>query len=83
VLAFYFSLLPQFVDQGTPTLPQVLILAATHAGLALVWLLIVVIVLDRIRTFLQRPRVHQTVQGLTGVALIGLGVKLATASARG
>jgi RhtB (resistance to homoserine/threonine) family protein len=79
VLAFYLSLLPQFVDPDRAVVPQVLILALTHAVLALLWLLVVVFVLDRLRRIMQRPRVRRTLEGLTGLALVGFGIRLATA----
>jgi threonine/homoserine/homoserine lactone efflux protein len=78
VLAFYFSLLPQFVNGKSPALPQVLLLAGTHACFALVWLLIVVAVLNRLRQFLRRPRVRRSLEGFTGIALVSLGIRLIT-----
>jgi len=72
VLALYFSLLPQFAD----TLPQVLILAATHAVIGLVWLLLVVLVLGWLRRVLGRPRVRRGIEGVTGVGLLGPAVEL-------
>jgi threonine/homoserine/homoserine lactone efflux protein len=78
VLAFYFSLLPQFVNSKSPALPQVLLLAATHAFFALIWLLIVVTVLNRLRQFLRRPRVRRSLEGFTGIALVSLGIRLIT-----
>ena len=80
VLAFYFSLLPQFVDQTHPALPQVLVLAGTHAFFALVWLLIVVAVLDRLQRFLRRPRAQRVLEGFTGLALVGFGLRLISAA---
>ena len=80
VLAFYFALLPQFVSHGHPALPQVLLLAATHAMLALIWLLILVTVLDQLRAVLRRPKVRRTLEAVTGAALVGLGVRLLTAT---
>lgn len=80
VLAFYLSLLPQFVDPGRAVVPQVLILSLTHAALALLWLLVVVFVLDRLHRVMQRPRVRRTLEGLTGLALVGFGIRLATAA---
>jgi len=80
VLVFYFSLLPQFADPVKPALSQVLVLAATHAVLALIWLIIVVVVLDSLHAVLQRPRPRKVLEGLTGVALLGFAVQLITAS---
>lgn len=76
VLAFYFSLLPQFLNHDNPAMPQVLLLASTHAFFALVWLLLVVLVLDRLRRILTRPRIRRAIEGVTGVALLGLGIQL-------
>ena len=76
VLAFFFSLLPQFVDPGRAVGPQVLVLAVAYALLALVWLGGVVLILDRLRSLLRRPAVRRSVEGLTGLALIGFGVRL-------
>ncbi|GII79743.1 lysine transporter LysE [Sphaerisporangium rufum] len=78
VLAFYFSMLPQFVNGRAAVLPQVALMAAVHAFFALVWLLILVAVLGRLRDVLRRPRIRRALEGLTGVALIGLGVRLIT-----
>jgi RhtB (resistance to homoserine/threonine) family protein len=80
VLAFYFSLLPQFVNTDRPALPQVLLLAGTHAVLALLWLMIVVAALIRMRSVFQRPKPRKWLEGLVGVALIGFGVRLAISS---
>jgi len=80
VLAFYFSLLPQFVDPGKSVAFQVVLLAFTHALLALIWLFCVVLVLDRLRALVQRSAVRRSIEGLTGVALIGFGVRLLSSS---
>ncbi|MEV6345282.1 LysE family translocator [Actinoplanes sp. NPDC051851] len=80
VLAFYFSLLPQFVDTHKAVAFQVGLLAFTHALLALMWLFCVVLVLDRLSALVQRPAVRRSIEGLTGVALIGFGVRLMTSS---
>lgn len=76
VLAFYFSLLPQFVNKSHPALTQVLVLAFTHAFFALTWLLIVVAVLERLRAVLRRPRAQRILEGFTGVALVSFGIGL-------
>ncbi|MBP2327302.1 threonine/homoserine/homoserine lactone efflux protein [Kibdelosporangium banguiense] len=80
VLAFYFSLLPQFVNTSRPALPQVLLLAGTHAGLALIWLVVVVYTLLKVRVWFQRSRGRKILEGAVGVALIGFGVSLATSA---
>ncbi|HEX5117423.1 MAG TPA: LysE family translocator [Pseudonocardiaceae bacterium] len=80
VLAFYFSLLPQFVSTGKPALPQVLLLAGTHAVLALLWLVFVVFALLRMRRVFLRTKVRRWLEGVVGVALLGFAAKLAVSS---
>jgi threonine/homoserine/homoserine lactone efflux protein len=81
VLAFYFSLLPQFLNTTRPALPQVLLLAGTHAVLAMLWLLVVVFTLLRMRRVFQRSKVRRWLEGCVGVALVGFAAKLALSSA--
>ncbi len=80
VLAFYFSLLPQFVNTGRPALPQVLLLAGTHAAMALLWLMVVVFTLLRMRQVFLQAKVRRWLEGTVGVVLIGFAAKLALSS---
>jgi threonine/homoserine/homoserine lactone efflux protein len=56
------------------------LLAYTHAVLGLLWLILLVAFLHRIRSFLQRRRVRRSLDGATGVAMIGFGARLAIES---
>jgi threonine/homoserine/homoserine lactone efflux protein len=76
VLVFYLAVLPQFLGPD-PTLVALLALALTHAVLGLAYLVGLVYGLHAIRDVLSRRRVRRTLDGLTGVALVGFGVKLA------
>ena len=75
--AFYLSVLPQFLPPGTPALGMGLLLALIHAALSLVWFTVLVLGAVAARRWLQRPGVSRTVEGVTGVALLGLGLRLA------
>ena len=77
VLTLYLSVLPQFLASGHPNLSAALLLAYTHAVLGLLWLIVLVAFLHRIRSFLQRRRVRRSLDGATGVAMIGFGARLA------
>ncbi|HEV2087719.1 MAG TPA: LysE family translocator [Cryptosporangiaceae bacterium] len=77
VLAFYLAVLPQFLTPGSRTV-QVLAFALTHAVLGLLWLLLVVVALDRARGWLARPRVRRAMDAVTGTLLLGFSVRLAT-----
>ncbi|TYB38957.1 LysE family translocator [Micromonospora sp. AP08] len=77
VLAFYLAVLPQFVGGAAPT-GTLLAFALSHAVLSLAYLLVLVAALDRARDLLSRRRVRRWLDGLTGVALLGFGARLAT-----
>jgi RhtB (resistance to homoserine/threonine) family protein len=80
VLTLYLSVLPQFLASGHPSLTAALLLAYTHAVLGLLWLIVLVNFLYRIRSFLRRRRVRRSLDGATGVAMIGFGARLAIES---
>ena len=77
VLAFYLAVLPQFLGPGA-TVPVLAAFALTHAVLGLGWLLLLVAGLNRARAVLSRRPVRRTLDALTGCALLGFGVRLAT-----
>lgn len=80
VLAFYLSVLPQFLGHaGTPTV-DALLLAYTHAVLGVIWLMALVTFLHRVRPWIQRRRVRRTLDAVTGAALIGFASALAVES---
>lgn len=80
VLAFYLSVLPQFLGHaGTPTI-DALALAYTHALLGVVWLFALVAFLHRVRPWIQTRRVRRRLDGVTGTALIGFASALAVES---
>lgn len=75
--AFYLSVLPQFLPPGTSALGMGVLLALVHAALSLAWFAVLVLGAAAARRWLQRPGVHRTVEGVTGVTLLGLGLRLA------
>ena len=80
VLAFYLSVLPQFLGHtGTATV-DALALASTHAVLGVVWLFALVALLHRIRPWLQSRRVRRSLDAVTGTALVGFASALAVES---
>ncbi|MDQ0912392.1 LysE family translocator [Streptomyces canus] len=72
----FLSLLPQFVPQGSSTLPRTLLLALIVVVLALVWFSAVAVLVDRLGRWLRRPRAARAVTGVTAGALTALGVML-------
>jgi threonine/homoserine/homoserine lactone efflux protein len=77
VLVFYLAVLPQFLgaDAGVPVL---LLFALTHAALSLLYLLGLVAGMHRARRVLGRRPVRRALDAVTGLALLGFGVRLAT-----
>lgn len=74
---FFTSLLPQFVDRGRPVLVPFLILGAVFVLMTLLWLAAYCLVAARAAQTLQRPRVRATLDRLTGVVLIAIGLRVA------
>ncbi len=79
VAVFYLAFLPQFIAAGDPVLPRSILLAGIHFAEAAVWLTLVASFVARVRGALGRPRVRRALEGVTGLVLIGFGVKLAAA----
>ncbi len=80
VLAFYLSVLPQFLSHAGTATVDALALAYTHAALGVVWLFALVTFLDRMRPVITRRRVRRTLDAATGTALIGFASVLAVES---
>jgi threonine/homoserine/homoserine lactone efflux protein len=78
VLALYLSVLPQFLDPAHATIGDALVLAYTVAVLGLLWLVVLLLLVRRVHGWLQRRKVRRSLDALTGTALIGFGVALAT-----
>jgi threonine/homoserine/homoserine lactone efflux protein len=77
VAVFFTSLLPQFVDADHAQPQDLLLLGLLFNCLGVVWLLIYAELAARGRNLLRRPRVKRALDRVTGVALVGLGVRLA------
>ncbi|GLZ03387.1 threonine transporter RhtB [Actinomadura sp. NBRC 104412] len=74
---FAVSFLPQFVPEGAPVLPVLVALSVLWSLIDLVWYLVVVWVVDAARRTFARPGVRRRLEQVSGVVLVGLGVRLA------
>ena len=74
---FYVTFLPQFVPAGTAPAGFVLLLAAVHAALGLLWFAALVLATRPLGRFLRRPGPTRLLNRVTGTALVGFGVALA------
>jgi threonine/homoserine/homoserine lactone efflux protein len=79
VLVLYLSVLPQFLTPES-SFGDSLLLAYTVAALGVLWLLVLLVFVHRVRTWLERRRVRRALDGVTGTALLGFGAALALES---
>jgi threonine/homoserine/homoserine lactone efflux protein len=76
IAVFFTSLLPQFVG-GRATLLELLTLGAIFNALVVIWLTAFALAAARGRRILTRPRVRAALDYLSGVVLVGLGLRIA------
>lgn len=74
---FFTSLLPQFVDPGHAVLLPFLALGGVFVLMTMLWLSAYCLVAARAAETLRRPRVKAALDRVTGIVLIGLGLRLA------
>ncbi len=75
--AFFTGLLPQFAGPGHPVLLPFLALGGLFVLMTVVWLCGYALVAVKASAVLRRPRVRAWIDRLSGVILIGFGVRLA------
>ena len=75
--AFYLIVLPQFIPRSHPFARSALILTALHISMAFTWHMAWVVAGATLARVLSRPRPRQVLDILTGVALLGLALKVA------
>jgi threonine/homoserine/homoserine lactone efflux protein len=78
IAVFYTGLLPTLAPSSLSPHLGMTLLVLVHAALTLVWLGGYVLVLAKARAFFEKPAVRRTMDRITGVVLIGFGVKVAT-----
>jgi threonine/homoserine/homoserine lactone efflux protein len=78
IAVFYTSLLPQLVPSGARHVVTLFALVIVHAVLTVCWLTTYTYALNRSVRFLHRLRVRRALDRLTGVVLIGFGIRVAT-----
>ncbi len=79
---FYISFLPQFVPHGISVGPYILMLAAIHALLGLIWFACLIAATRPISGYLRRPAVVKGADRLTGAVFVAFGIGLALESRR-
>ena len=83
IAVFYTGLLPTLVPPGAPQGVTLVGLVLVHCLLSLAWLTLYAALLLRASGVLQRPGTRQALERLTGLVLIGLGIRVALAGRHG
>ncbi|MEW2433455.1 LysE family translocator [Streptomyces caniferus] len=78
IAVFYTGLLPTLAPSGLSSQTGMALLVLLHAVLTFLWLGSYVMLLAKARAFFERPAVRRAMDRVTGVVLIGFGVKVAT-----
>ena len=78
IAVFYTGLLPTLAPSGLSPQAGMALLVLLHAALTFVWLGSYVMLLAKARAFFEKPAVRRAMDRVTGVVLIGFGVKVAT-----
>jgi len=76
---FFASVLPQFAEPGKGMLSQLVALGLAFALLTFIWLALYSYLLGLAGGRLRSSRVRRAIDGLAGTALVGLGIRVATA----
>jgi threonine/homoserine/homoserine lactone efflux protein len=75
---FFTSLLPQFAPESGPRFAAFLALGLCFCVMTAAWLTGYAFAVARAKNVFQRPRIRRVVDGLTGAALVALGLRLAS-----
>lgn len=74
---FFISFLPAFVSRGVPVGQTALMLGGVFVAETIVWLAAIVLVGQRFNAVVSRASVRRRIDRLTGVVMIGFGLRLA------
>jgi threonine/homoserine/homoserine lactone efflux protein len=78
--AFYIAVLPQFIPPHVSHLAFGLLLALVHDLESIIWFTAIILAVHSVRSLLQRRSTQRAVDGVTGLALLGFGIKLGLSS---
>lgn len=77
VAVFFLTFLPQFVNPEKGTFLPFLIMGTTYCLLKAAWYIFYIYMIDCLRNFMKKPRIHAMFEGAVSFVLIGFGAKLA------
>ncbi|WP_345783719.1 LysE family translocator [Ureibacillus aquaedulcis] len=76
VAVFFITFLPQFVSSQDNAMTELLVMGSIYSLLSVLWFVFYVFCLNYIREWLMSANVQNYLEKLTGIVLIGFGVKL-------
>jgi threonine/homoserine/homoserine lactone efflux protein len=76
--AFFTSLLPQFVPARDVSFITPMALGLLFCAMTLVWLILYAGAVVRLGALFRRPAIRRGLEGVTGIVLVGLGIRLAS-----
>lgn len=82
VAVFFLTFLPQFVDSGTQSFIPFLLMGIIYTLLTAIWFIFYIYLVNEISSFMKRPKTKSVIEGITGMILIGFGLKLALEKAQ-
>jgi threonine/homoserine/homoserine lactone efflux protein len=74
---FFVSFLPVFIPRDVPAGPAALVLGGIFVAEGIVWLAAIALLGDRLNAVVSRASVRRRIERLTGLVMIGFGVRLA------
>lgn len=74
--AFYIAVLPPFIPSTMSLIAGGLTLAAIHAVETMLWFVVLILAGAAIRPWLAKPQTSRWIDRITGVALIGFGLRI-------
>lgn len=77
VAMFFLTFLPQFVKTGADATHQFIMMGVIYTLLSITWFFVYVFFINYLREWLMSPKVQRIMDKVTGLVLIGFGLKLA------
>lgn len=77
VAMFFLTFLPQFVKTEADATQQFIVMGTIYTVLSISWFFVYVFLINYLREWLMSPKVQRIMDKVTGLVLVGFGLKLA------
>lgn len=74
---FFITFLPAFIPRGEPVMPATFSLGAVFLAVSIVYYAVMLVLVERITRWLRSDRFQRRLNRVTGIVLIGFGIRLA------